>query len=95
MTKPNPQTDIALIKSDIAYIKGDIGDIKESFKSINSTFASREELKGVVKETEIRLSVIENALQGPKKYVTPIITAVFSSVVTFLVIQYLEMQKGL
>jgi 5-bromo-4-chloroindolyl phosphate hydrolysis protein len=90
MTKPNPQTDIALIKSDIAYIKGDIGDIKESFKSINSTFASKEELKDVAKETEIRLSIIEQTLQGPKRFITPIFTAVLTATVTFLVIQYFE-----
>jgi len=90
MTKPTSAIDLAVIKSDISYIKIDLGEIKGSLKGLPTLFASKEELKDVAKETEIRLGVLENAIQGPKRYIIPIITAIFSSVVTFLVIQYLE-----
>lgn len=90
MTKIDSKTSIALIQSDIAYIKGDLTEIKGSLKGLPTLFASKEELKDVAKETEIRLQVLENAIQGPKKYIIPIVTAIFSSTVTFLVIQFLE-----
>lgn len=92
--KANPVA-IAVIQSDIAYIKGDLSEIKGSLKGLPTLFASKEELKDIAKETEIRLCVLENAIQGPKKYIVPIVTAIASSTVTFLIISYLEMKKGL
>jgi 5-bromo-4-chloroindolyl phosphate hydrolysis protein len=91
MTKPTNQiTDIALIKSDISYMKSDIGEIKNGIKGLPTLFASKEELKDVAKETEIRLGVLEKKVEGPARFIVPILTAVGSSLVTFLLIQYLE-----
>ncbi len=88
--KSNPQTDIALIKQDIGYIKTSLGEVNINLKGLPLLFASKEELKDVAKETEIRLGVLESAIQGPKKYIGPIFAAICSSVVTFLVIAYLQ-----
>jgi 5-bromo-4-chloroindolyl phosphate hydrolysis protein len=97
MVKIDGKTDIALIKSDISYIKDDIGEIKSAIKGLSSMFASKEELKDVAKDTERRLSCLErsyeNIIVGPKRYVIPILTAIGTSVVTFLIIQYLEYQR--
>ena len=92
MTKSNPQTAIAVIQSDISYIKSDLGEIKGSLKGLPTLFASKEELKDIAKETEARLCILENAIQGPARFILPIIVAIGSSTVTFLVIQFLEHQ---
>jgi len=88
-------TDIALIKSDISYIKNDIGEIKISIKGLPAIFASKEELIEVAKDTEKRLCSLEGKVEGPKRYLIPILTAIGSSIVTFLVISYLGKMKGL
>jgi hypothetical protein len=74
--------------SDITYIKSDISEIKIGIKELPTLFASKEELITVAKETERRLCLLENA-NGVTKYIVPIITAIFSSVVTFLTISFL------
>ena len=93
--KMNDKTDIALIKSDISYIKSDIGEIKLGIKGLPAIFASKEELIDVAKETERRLSVLEDEVMGRKRFIIPAITAVCSSVITFLVISYLTNAKGI
>ena len=64
-------------------------EIKTSVKGLPAIFASKEELIVVAKETEGRLCKLENAA-GLNKYLMPIISAVCSSLVTFLVINYLS-----
>jgi hypothetical protein len=98
MTKPIDLKDHDLLirvdsrQSDMA---SSLDEIKTSIKGLPGIFASREELKDVAKETEIRIQVLEEAIQGPKKYIAPIFAAIASSTVTFLVISYFEMRKGL
>lgn len=93
MAKTASETDIALIKADIAYMKSDVAEIKNGIRGLPTIFASREELKDVAKQTEIRIQILERAIEGPRKYIMPILTAVASSLVTFLVISFLEKIK--
>ena len=100
MTKGiDSKTDIALIKSDIAYIKSDMGEIKIGIKGLPLLFASKEELKDVAKDTERRLNYLEevckNIIAGPKRFVVPILTALASSTITYLIIEYMEHQAQL
>ena len=85
----NEETTIALISKDISYIQVDIGEIKQSIKSLSWVFASKEELTVVAKETEIRLNKLEKT-NGFLRFAIPIISAVFSSGVTFLLLEYLK-----
>jgi len=87
--KTNDDTKIALISKDIGYIQCDISEIKVSLKGLGGVFASKVELAEVAKQTEMRLGILEKA-NGMMKYVVPMITALFSSGVTFLLIAYLE-----
>ena len=84
------KTGIALINNNISFIQKDISEIKESLKGLPSIFASKEQLIDVAKDTEARLCKLENLTQGPARFSVPIVTAIGSSIVTFLVIQYLE-----
>jgi len=100
MTKGiDSKTDIALIKSDIAYIKSDMGEIKIGIKGLPLLFASKEELRDVAKDTERRLNYVEkiceNITTGPKRYILPILTALASSTITYLIIEYMEHQAQL
>lgn len=78
------------VDSKVGDITATLADIKTSVKGFPAIFASREELKDVAMETEKRLCKLEDAMEGPKKYIVPIITAIGSSVVTFLIISYFE-----
>ncbi len=90
MVKGSFETKIAVMATDIGYIKDSMSEIKGSIKGLPLLFASKEELKDVTKETEIRLSVLEKKSEGLGRFMIPVFTAVGSSIMTFLIIQYLE-----
>ena len=95
MTKKtdNSQEDTRLcignISKDISYIQGDIGEIKENLKGLANIFASKIELIQIAKDTEYRLCILEKA-NGIMKYIIPIVCAIASSVITLLIISYLN-----
>lgn len=79
------ETSIALIRKDIAYIQADISDIKTVLKE---GYATKDSLATVARETETRLTRLENS-STIYKVVAPLLSSLLSSVVTFLAIQYL------
>jgi hypothetical protein len=87
------KTSIALISKDIAYIQKDIADINLNIKGLTGVFASKEELAVVAAQTEKRLCYLENRANGLSRFTVPIVVAIASSVVTFLVISYLQSGK--
>lgn len=90
MTKfDTDQTDIALIKNDISYIKGDLGEIKTGIKGLPGIFASKEQLVQVAREVETRLQALEKST-GLAKYLSPIVSGVLCSFITFLLLQYIQ-----
>jgi hypothetical protein len=90
IAKPvNKDTAIALIGKDIGYIQGDISEIKESIKCLSGVFSTKEELSQNNKETNIRLTSLEEK-RSFWKYTSPILTAVLSATITFLLIEYIK-----
>jgi len=87
--KSSDDTRIAVISNDIRYIKENLVEIKDSLKGLGSIFASREQLNQIAKETEIRLCALEKAA-GWTKYLAPIASSIFCSILTFLLIEFLK-----
>lgn len=85
------KTDIAVIKTDLGYIKGSLADLSASVKGLPAIFASKESLVVVARETEQRLTKLE-ASSNLWKWLSPSFAAILSSVMTFLIIQYLTRQ---
>lgn len=86
MTKKiSDDTQIAVINNNIGFIQKDIVEIKQS---LSNTYATRENLVQVAKDTELRLKRLEDA-SNLWKWLSPTLSAVMGSIVTFLVIQYL------
>ena len=90
MIKDTDDKQIALISKDISYIQIDINEIKGSIKSLVGVFASKEELTIIAKDTERRLCSLEGKANGLGRFIVPVVTGVVCSVVTFLVISYLQ-----
>jgi hypothetical protein len=88
--KTTDDKQISLISKDISYIQIDINEIKGSIKSLVTVFASKEELATIAKDTEKRLCSLESKASGWGRFIVPAITGVVCSVVTFLVISYLQ-----
>jgi hypothetical protein len=66
--------------------------INKNFENITSIFASKEQLKEVARQTEIRISLNEkdiSILKGPKKYLNMVLTSVITFIFTFLVASFL------
>lgn len=94
MTKQDSdRTSIALINQNIGYITKSIDEVKIGLKELSNSFiqsyASKLELADVAKETENRLTTLEEK-KNLWKYINPIVVAVTSSSLTFLLISYLQ-----
>lgn len=89
MTKSDSdETKIALINLNVSTIQRDVMEIKESVKGLNTIFASRDQLVQVAKETETRITRLENS-SNLWKFISPSLAAIMGSVLTYLIIQYL------
>ncbi len=90
MTKQEiDKTAIAVINTNLGFIKEDISEIKNSLKGLPAIFASKEELVVIAKETELRLTKLEeksNSVLG--KWLSPTIAYVLGTILTFLIVQY-------
>ena len=82
-------TKIVSIGKDIEYIKRDVSEIKDSVKDLSSIYATKIAVEAGNKEIEERLRRIEgsNALW---RWLSPTLAAIVGSVLTFLIIQYLQ-----
>lgn len=78
----------ALVGNDISYIKKDIAEIKVSIKEIAGIYVSATTFANVFKAMELRILRLENS-NNLLRFLSPILAAVFGSVLTFLLIQYL------
>jgi len=74
------------VDSKVGQMASVLDEIKTSLKGLPGIFAS----KDIAMQTEERLAKLEIASEGPKKYIIPVVTAIGSSVVTFLIISYFE-----
>lgn len=94
MTKPlingsSDKTAIALIQQDIFYIKNSIQEIKNSIQSSAIGFATKEQIASTAKETENRLINLEKS-HTLWIWVSPTLSAVASSVLTYLLLFYFQ-----
>lgn len=93
MGSDSDKTAIAVINTNVTYIQKDISDIKQVLKD---GYATKDSLTEVAKQVEKRLTALEVS-NGLWKWLTPVtigfLSSIFSSVVTFLVISYLQTKK--
>lgn len=87
--KASDETKIALIQKDIANIQSDMAEVKQYIKENNQTLATKDNLAVVAKETEVRLVRLESA-SNLWKWLSPSISAVLGSILTFLIVNYLQ-----
>lgn len=85
MTTEKENTRIAVINTNIGYIQKDILEIKLSLKD---AYATKESLIQVAKDTETRIVRLEDQ-SNLWRWLSPTLSAILGSVVTFLLIQYL------
>lgn len=83
------ETAIALINNNIGYIQKDILEIKVGLKD---SYATKEGLIQVAKDTEVRLQRLENA-SNLWRWLSPSLGAIMGSTMTFLIINYLMRLK--
>lgn len=89
----DPNTAIALMGKDIEYIRRDVSNINLTLEKVSNVFATKEEVKEINIDTEKRLVALEER-KSLWKYLNPLLSALVSSVVTFLLISYLESRGG-
>lgn len=89
METQNTDTQIQLIGKDITYIKGDISDIKTSIKELAGIYITKLQFDDYTRSTENRLKIIEKT-SSLWKWLGPTLSAIMASIVTFLVINYIQ-----
>ena len=85
MTIQSEETKIAVMANDIAYIKKSQDRIEASVKELTNVYATKQELKEVVDKT----TALERS-SNIWKVISPSIAAILGSVITFLIIQFLQ-----
>lgn len=85
MTKQSDETISALIQKDINYMRTDILEIKDSIKLLGGVYATKAE----VKEVSDRAIALEKS-SNLWKLLSPSLAGIGGSIITFLVIQYLQ-----
>jgi hypothetical protein len=100
MINPTSETTLALMQQDLLYTKSGIDEIKVTLKEINARFATKQEVDARIKQIEkdAKAEIAElrekvTRLEGQNglwRFLSPTLAAVMGSVMTFLVIQYLQ-----
>lgn len=87
-----PETDtvkIAVISTTVTTIQRDLTELKGTLKDFTDTFATREQLAVIAKETEVRITKLESG-RLLERWILFTLSAVLGSVLTFLVQNYLS-----
>lgn len=90
MSNEEPKTE--LIAKDISYIQRDISEIKSSIKELAGVYATKVQLDEFSKDLKERLRRLESSA-NLWKWLGPAISGIFCTVITFLVINYLQNLK--
>jgi len=93
MLQQTDQTKIELIGKDIAYIQKDIASINASIKELSGVYITKLQFDDLQKSLETRLVSVENN-RNMWKYLTPVLTSVFTAVATYLVVFYIQNFKA-
>lgn len=92
MNKESEITKIALIGNNIEYIKKDVVEIKQSIKELGTIYPTKVEFDDFKELVDKRLKHLEDQ-DRLWKWLAPSLSAIFASIVTFLVIEYLTKLK--
>lgn len=90
MTKqPTDETKIALINNNIGFIQKDLSEIKNSLKELAGVYVPTAKFEEVQTQLNYRLAVLEKS-SNLWRWLAPMLSAVTGSIVTFLVISFLQ-----
>lgn len=89
MTKPTDETKIALINNNISFIQKDLSEIKTSLKELAGVYVPTAKFEEAQRQLDVRLTTIERS-SNLWRWLAPVLSAVLGSVVTFLIISYLQ-----
>ncbi len=87
--KPTGETSNALIQKDIGYIQKDIQEIKQGIKDLAGVYATKIFVDDAFKSLDLRLQRMEES-SNLWRWLSPTLSAVLGSTVTFLLIQYID-----
>lgn len=87
-TDQTTETSVSLIAKDIAYIQKDMSDIKTSIKELSGVYPTKISMDEGFKAVSERLDRLEKS-SGLWKWLSPSLSAILASVMTFLIINYL------
>ena len=79
----------ASIGKDISYIQKDIAEIKTSIKELAGVYVTQHTFDNYIESSEKRFTELENS-SNLWKWLSPILAATFGSILTFLIIAYLQ-----
>jgi len=88
LTTEVDQTNIAIIQTNLEYIKKDIAEIKSGIRELSGVYVTKLEIEEV-KKAIIALDRSSNLW----RWLSPSLSALFGSILTFLFIQYLTKLK--
>lgn len=83
------ETKIELIGKDISYILKDIAEIKQSVNGLSGVYATQVSVDTKLTAVEERLKKLETS-SNLWRWLNPLITAVGTSIVTILVLSFLD-----
>ena len=86
------QTKVELIGKDIGYIQKDIAEIKSSVKELAGVYATKTQMDTLDNELRDRLRKLEQS-SNLWKWLSPTLAAVMGSIITFLLVSYLQNLK--
>lgn len=103
MTTQKDETSIALMAKDIQYMRGDIGEIKASVKALDGIYATKTYIDDALRALAVQINLLQKELIEVRrsnnlwKWLAPTLTglvvAVLTSIMTFLIISYLQNLK--
>lgn len=89
MKNPTTESHIVGIQKDISYIQKDIQEIKQGIKDLAAVYVTKQEFDDEFKALKLRVQAQENS-SHLWKWLAPILTGIFSFVLSFLVMNFLQ-----
>lgn len=86
-TNGNNTATLASMTTTLGFMQSQMAEIRADVKTLGNVFATKEELTNVVKASEDRFKRLEDS-SDLWKWLSPTLSAIFASVITFFVIAY-------
>lgn len=88
-TPITPSNEMVAVQKDISYIQKDIADIKGSIKELTGVYITKLQFEDAQKSFEARVAGLEKN-SNLWRWLSPTLSAALSSVITFLIVNYLQ-----